>query len=32
MTSTYEQLDIRNVATYPVADAARYLAMPAGTL
>mgnify|MGYP001794950415 FL=1 len=32
MTSTYEQLDIRNVATYPVADAARYLAIPAGTL
>ncbi|MGD1865753.1 MAG: DUF433 domain-containing protein [Phormidesmis sp.] len=32
MTSTYEQLDIRNVATYLVADAARYLAIPAGTL
>jgi len=32
MASTYEQLDIRNVATYPVADAARYLAIPAGTL
>lgn len=37
MTSTdekmaYEQIDTRHVATYPVADAARYLAIPTGTL
>ncbi|MEM6598446.1 MAG: DUF433 domain-containing protein [Cyanobacteria bacterium P01_C01_bin.69] len=32
MTSTHEQLDIRNVATYPVTEAARYLAIPTRTL
>lgn len=32
MTSAYAQLDIRNVATYSVADAARYLAIPSRTL
>ena len=32
MNESYEQIDVRNVATYPVADAARYLAIPAGTL
>lgn len=32
MTFTYDQVDIRNVATYTVADAARYLTIPRRTL
>ncbi|MBW4521978.1 MAG: DUF433 domain-containing protein [Scytolyngbya sp. HA4215-MV1] len=32
MTATYDKLDTRNLPTYPIADAARYLSIPIGTL